>query len=81
MAFVHPIFASVNHPIFSPNKCSVFLGVKLIPEHAYSRCHSKKHFTIALNQNIHISKNGKGRVRVAFSLFVLYNRVSETIFS
>ncbi|KAG5023254.1 hypothetical protein AAZX31_07G173000 [Glycine max] len=61
MAFVHPIFASVNHPIFSPNKCSVFLGVKLIPEHAYSRCHSKKHFTIALNQNIHISKNGKGR--------------------
>ncbi|TKY59376.1 (3S,6E)-nerolidol synthase 1 [Spatholobus suberectus] len=61
MAFCHPIFASSNQPIFSPNKCSAILGVKLIPEHAYWRCHSKNHFTIALKQNIHISKNGKGR--------------------
>ncbi|TKY59377.1 (3S,6E)-nerolidol synthase 1 [Spatholobus suberectus] len=61
MAFCHPIFALANQPIFSPNKCSAILGVKLIPEHAYCRCHSKNHFTIALKQNIHISKNGKDR--------------------
>ncbi|ESW31214.1 hypothetical protein PHAVU_002G219300 [Phaseolus vulgaris] len=47
MAFVHSIFASPNHPIFSPN----ILAVKLTPEHAHC---SKSH-------NIHIPKSGKVR--------------------
>jgi len=68
MAFIHSISALPNHPIFSPNKCSAILAVKLIPEHAHC---SKSHFTIALKQNIHISKSAKARVRVTF-LFMLY---------
>lgn len=63
MAFVHSIFASPNHPIFSPN----ILAVKLTPEHAHC---SKSH-------NIHIPKSGKVRVRV--TLCMLYMRVFEII--
>ncbi|CAJ1936264.1 unnamed protein product [Sphenostylis stenocarpa] len=58
MAFVHSIFASPNHPIFSPNKYSAILAVKLIPQHS---CSSKNRFTIALKPNIHISESGKFR--------------------
>ncbi|WVZ23760.1 hypothetical protein V8G54_002304 [Vigna mungo] len=51
MAFLHSIFAV-------PNKCSAILAVKLSPEHAHC---SKSHFTIALQQDIHISNNEKAR--------------------
>ncbi|XP_027920567.1 (3S,6E)-nerolidol synthase 1-like [Vigna unguiculata] len=51
MAFLHSIFAL-------PNKCSAILAVKLSPEHAHC---SKSHFTIALQQDIDISKKGKAR--------------------
>ncbi|KAK7362995.1 hypothetical protein VNO77_05120 [Canavalia gladiata] len=62
MAFYHPIFASANQPIFSPNKGSAILGMKLIPKHVICSGHNKIHFTIASKQTIHISDNGiKGR--------------------
>ncbi|QCD84254.1 linalool synthase [Vigna unguiculata] len=51
MAFINSIFAL-------PNKCSAILAVKLSPEHAHC---SKSHFTIALQQDIDISKKGKAR--------------------
>ncbi|KAK7400449.1 hypothetical protein VNO78_11657 [Psophocarpus tetragonolobus] len=59
----HPIFASVNHP----NRCLAVLTMKLIPHHAYFTCSAKNHFTVALQQNNHISKNLKGREVVQIS--------------
>jgi len=67
MAFINSIFAL-------PNKCSAILAVKLSPEHAHC---SKNHFTIALQKDIHISKNGKARVRA--TLFMLHMAVFEII--
>jgi len=65
MAFVHSIFAL-------PNKCSAILAVKLSPEHAHC---SKSHFTIALQQDIDISKKGKARVRVTFFIYASHGGV------
>ncbi|RDY05017.1 hypothetical protein CR513_11190, partial [Mucuna pruriens] len=63
LSYSHSLFSNLNtKAYYIPMAfCHPILGVKLIPVHAYSRCHSKNHFTIASKQNIHISKIGKGR--------------------